>query len=109
MPDGPRVRHMQHHAKPLGASLQQPGAGLNKNPRTKKRAQAIAAKRHRLKTTVVGGTVERPLVDATCSGCRWKWRAAPSAKVAEAHRQHVQQAVQRLRRLPKRNPRTQAL
>jgi hypothetical protein len=109
MPESPRVRHVQRHAQPLGAMPKQPGAGLGGNPRTKKRAQTTAAKRHRLTTTVTGGTIERPLVDAACSGCRWRRRAVPSAKAAETHRQHVQQVAQRLRRLPRRNPRTQAL
>jgi hypothetical protein len=109
MPESPRVRHVQRHTQPLGSWPKQPGAGLHKNPRTKKRAEAMAEKRHRLRSAVVGGTIGRPLVDATCSGCRWRRRAVPSNKAAEAHRQHVQQVAQRLRRLPKRNPRTQAL
>jgi hypothetical protein len=109
MPESSRVRHVQHHAKPLGSMPKQPGAGLNSNPRSKKRAQAMAVKRHRLTTMVRGGTIERPLVDAACTGCRWRRRAVSSANAAETHRQHVQQVAQLLRRLPRRNPRTQAL
>ncbi len=41
MPESPRVRHVQHHAQPVGSSPKQPGAGLNRNPRSKKRAQAL--------------------------------------------------------------------